>query len=109
MLNIGHTYTSVSMIDKGMVNFFRTLPIGGKKFTDAIVQSLGKEFKEAQEIKEQQLDLNKRKDPATKAVLPLLDNLLLEVRRSINYYFKKFNDGKAMSYFFSCQYGSIAC
>ncbi len=96
MLNIGHTYTSVSVIDKGMVNFFRTLPIGGKKFTDAIAQSLGKDFKEAQEIKETKLDLNSRKDPATKAVLPLLDNLLLEVRRSINYYFKKFNGGKSV-------------
>lgn len=96
MLNIGHTYTSVSMIDKGMVNFFRTLPIGGKKFTDAIAQSLGKNFKVAQEIKETKLDLNKRKDPVTKAVLPLLDNLLLEVKRSINYYFKKFNDGKSI-------------
>jgi len=96
VVNIGHNYTSVSMIEKGMVNFFRTLPIGGRKFTDAVAQSVSKGFNEAEEIKKKQLDLSNKEDPKVQAVLPLLDSLLLEIRRSINYYFKKFNKGKSM-------------
>ena len=96
IVNIGYSYTSISMVDKGMVNFFRTLPVGGKKFTDAISQSMGKSFKEAEEIKRNQLDLTDRENLAAQAILPLLDSLLLEISRSIDYYFKRFNEGKTM-------------
>ena len=96
IIDIGHTYTSISMVDKGMVNFFRTLPMGGKKFTDAIAQSMGKSFKEAEEIKRKQLNLADRENAPAQAILPLLDSLLLEIGRSIDYYFKKFNEGKTM-------------
>ncbi len=96
VVNIGYTYTSISMVNKGMVNFFRTLPMGGKKFTEAIAQFTNKNFKEAEEIKRKQLDLADKENVPAQAILPLLDSLLLEVSRSIDYYFKKFNEGKAM-------------
>ncbi len=94
--NIGHNYTSLNMIDKGFVRFSRTLPIGGKKITEAISQYFGKSFDEAEEYKKTKLDLMNSDDPAVNAVEQLVNSLSVELKRSINYYFNKFNEGKEM-------------
>jgi len=95
VINIGYNYTSINMVDKGMVRFSRTIPTGGRKITDSIASTLGKSFEEAEELKIKELDLTKE-NPLTKATLTLLDGLTLEIKRSINFYFNKFNDGKSM-------------
>jgi len=94
--NIGHNYTSLNMIDKGFVRFSRTLPVGGKKITEAISQYFGKSFDEAEEYKKTKLDLMNSDDPAVNAVEQLVNSLSVELKRSINYYFNKFNEGKEM-------------
>jgi type IV pilus assembly protein PilM len=96
VINIGYNYTSINMVDKGMVRFSRTIPTGGRKITDSIASTLGKSFEEAEELKIKELDLTKE-NPLTKATLTLLDGLTLEIKRSINFYFNKFNDGKTMN------------
>ena len=95
VINIGYNYTSINMVDKGMVRFSRTVPTGGRKITDSIASALGKSFEEAEEIKIKELDLTKE-GPLTKATMTLFDGLALEIKRSINFYFNKFNDGKTM-------------
>lgn len=95
IINIGYNYTSINMVDKGMVRFSRTIPTGGRKITDSIANTLGKSFEEAEEIKVKELDLAKE-SPLTKATITLFDGLALELKRSINFYFNKFNDGKTM-------------
>lgn len=95
VINIGYNYTSINMVDKGMVRFSRTIPTGGRKITDSIASALGKSFEEAEEIKIKELDLTKE-SPLTKATMALFDGLSLEIKRSINFYFNKFNDGKTM-------------
>ncbi len=94
--NIGHNYTSLNMIDKGFVRFSRTLPMGGKKITEAISQFLGKSIEEAEDYKKNELDLSNTSDSTVTAILQLVNSLNVEIKRSINYYFNKFNDGKEM-------------
>jgi type IV pilus assembly protein PilM len=95
IINIGYNYTSINMVDKGMVRFSRTIPTGGRKITDSIASTLGKSFEEAEEIKVKELDLTKE-SPLTKATITLFEGLALELKRSINFYFNKFNDGKTI-------------
>jgi len=96
IINIGHNYTTINMLNKGMIHFSRILPVGGKKITEAISHSLGKSFEEAEAIKIKELDLSKKDDPITQAALPIFNSLVLEFKRSISFYFNKFNEGKVM-------------
>ena len=41
-------------------------------------------------------DLLNKDDPVSQVVEPLANSLAIEIQRSVNYYFKKFNDGKVM-------------
>ena len=96
VVNSGHTYTSLNMIDKGFVRFSRTLPMGGKKITEAISQFTGKDFDTAEDYKKNEFSLLNKDDPIVQVVEPLASSLAIEIQRSVDYYFKKFNDGKVM-------------
>jgi len=97
IINIGYNYTSINMIDKGMVRFSRTLPTGGKKLTDAIANYFGKSYEESEEMKIKELDLTKADSPIFAATKSTFDNLSLEIKRSISFYFNKYNEGKTMN------------
>ncbi len=97
IVNIGYNYTSINIIDKGMVRFSRTLPIGGRKITESISNYFGKSYEESEEMKIKELDVIMLDTPITSSVKPLLDNLTLEIKRSISFYFNKFNEGKTMN------------
>ncbi len=96
VVNIGHNYTSLNMIDSGIVRFSRTLPLGGKKLTEAIAQYSGKSFEEAEAYKKEVFDLNNQNDPVVSAVEQLINSLSLEIKRSIDFYYNKYNEGKTM-------------
>ena len=94
--NVGHNYTSLGMIDNGIVRFSRTLPTGGKKLTEAISQYTGKSREEAEQYKKTHFDLNNLDDPIVSATEQLINSLALEIKRSIDFYYNKFNDGKVI-------------
>ncbi len=96
IVNIGHNYTSINMLHKGMIRFSRILPIGGRKITEAISMNLGRSFEEAEEMKIKNLDLNNTENEVTQASLPIFQSLILEIKRSISFYFNKFNEGKTL-------------
>ncbi|MGB9695306.1 MAG: type IV pilus assembly protein PilM [Caldisericaceae bacterium] len=97
IINIGHNYTSINMIDKGMVRFSRTLPVGGRSLTEAISSYFGKSYEESEEMKIKELDLSKTDSQIFAATKPIFDNLALEIKRSISFYFNKYNEGKTMN------------
>jgi type IV pilus assembly protein PilM len=97
IVNIGYNYTSINMMDKGMVRFSRILPVGGKKITDSISNYFGKSYEEAEEMKIKELDLTNVDSSIYAATKPLIDNLSLEIKRSVSFYFNKYNEGKAMN------------
>ncbi|MGB9793712.1 type IV pilus assembly protein PilM [Caldisericum exile] len=93
-INIGHSYTSINMVDKGLVRFSRIIPWGGKRLTDKIAYYFGIDSNLAENKKHEELDLSNKDSQIFKAVEEDLNELSLEVRRSISYYFAKYNEGK---------------
>jgi type IV pilus assembly protein PilM len=93
-INIGHNYTSINMVDKGLVRFSRVIPWGGKRLTDKIAYYFGLDSKLAENKKREELDLANKDSQIFKAVEEDLNELSIEIRRSISYYFAKYNEGK---------------
>ena len=96
LLGIGASYTEITIIKQGQFVLTRTIPIAGNAFTEAIRNALDIEEHEAVQIKENamQLVLSEEEratlDPssqqASRAIEPLLDELIREVRRSLAYH-----------------------
>ncbi len=94
VVNLGHNYTTINLVDKGLVRFSRIIPWGGKKLTEKISYYFGLDFKEAEEKKKKDLDLLDTNSEIFNSVLEDLKELSLELKRSISYYFAKYNDNK---------------
>lgn len=96
LLGIGAAYTEITIIKDGQFVLTRTIPIAGNAFTEAIRNALDVGEEEAGQIKEgaMQLVLSEEEratlDPAaqqaSRAIEPLLDELIREVRRSLAYH-----------------------
>lgn len=92
MVDIGATTTCVSIIDHGIFAMNRAIPHGGKLLTDALVQYFKISESDAEEGKSQ-LDLRDllseaglKENPPLRVIQPHVDDLIREVRRSLNYY-----------------------
>jgi len=85
LLNIGHTYTNISVIDGGKLRFIRNVNFGGSNISNEIANSFGISIEMAEEIKQQpdkwdELGLN------IKSVLrKSMPDLLEAIYRSIEY------------------------
>jgi type IV pilus assembly protein PilM len=96
LLGIGASYTEITIVKGGRFVLTRTIPIAGNAFTEAIKNALDVDEAEANQVKENamQLVLSEEEratlDPAaqqaSRAVEPLLDELIREVRRSLAYH-----------------------
>jgi type IV pilus assembly protein PilM len=82
------------MVDKGFMRFSRIFPWGGKKLTDKIASYFGLDEKSAEEKKKTELDLSNTNSQIFEAVQEELNELSLEIKRTISYYFAKYNEGK---------------
>lgn len=96
LLGIGASYTEITIIKDGQFVLTRTIPIAGNAFTEAVRNALDVAEEEANQLKENamQLVLSEEEratlDPAaqqaSRAIEPLLDELVREVRRSFAYH-----------------------
>ncbi|MCC6444276.1 MAG: type IV pilus assembly protein PilM [Armatimonadetes bacterium] len=95
LMDMGANHTDIDIIMRGNFALTRTIPISGSTMTNAIKTWLGCSLEEAEQAKER-VNLENAGDvsggytdgqePAARALVPLIDELLREVRRSINYY-----------------------
>jgi type IV pilus assembly protein PilM len=93
ILEIGGGHSEINLISQGNLEITRTIPISGDSLTNSIRTALGCEFAEA-EARKLDLDISilcdtpagSTEDPALRGVQNLIDELLREVRRSVNYY-----------------------
>ena len=92
IIDVGGEGTQVSVIDKGIFALTRLIPIGGKALTTAL-QNYFKMSPEDAEAGKRALDLNAlvnhdgpMENPPLRVVQPLVDELVREIRRSLNYY-----------------------
>ena len=95
LLNIGASYTSISIFKGGYLRHNRTVTVAGNSFTKAISQSLNLNVEEAEKIKKEKGMIRVEKDttpiaPTTmrifNVIVPILSELLTEVQRSFDYY-----------------------
>ncbi len=84
LVDLGASGTKLSVFRGGLPAFNRTLGVGGNNFTAAIAEGLGQDMAAAEMTKR---ELGVLPDTAAARFLqPLLDELLLEIRRSIEFY-----------------------
>jgi len=99
LMDLGANHTDINIIVRGNFALTRTIPISGNTMTNAIKTWLRCSQEEAEEAK-LRVNLDQSEDPvmgemrdqepALRALVPLMDEMLREVRRSINYYQAQF-------------------
>jgi type IV pilus assembly protein PilM len=91
LVDMGSSTTSMSVINDGMFAMARSIPLGSAALSEAL-KSYFKLSDEDAESGKAQLDLRElledggKENPPLKVVQPHLDDLVRELRRSLNYY-----------------------
>jgi type IV pilus assembly protein PilM len=92
LIDIGGSSTSMSVVTQGVFAMARSLPQGGQTLTDAL-KAYFRLSEEDAESGKAQLDLAElvddatpRENPPLRVVQPHIDDLIREVRRSLNYF-----------------------
>jgi type IV pilus assembly protein PilM len=96
LLEIGASYTEITIIKDRQFVLSRMIPIAGNAFTDAIRNALDISPEEANQLKESAMQvvlseeeratLDPAAQQASRAIEPHLDELIREVRRSLAYH-----------------------
>ncbi len=86
-------YSSINIIENGILRFTRVIPFGGKSLTRVIQDTIKVNEKDAETYLVTATDLNIEKYSKesetfriTEAILPNIEEFALEIRRSITYY-----------------------
>lgn len=101
LLDMGASHTEINLVTNGEVALTRTIPIAGNNLSLAVRNACGCTDEEAEALKcsvnlqdlLQPATDETRDDTALKAVQPLVDELLREIRRSINYHQSQLPEG----------------
>jgi type IV pilus assembly protein PilM len=104
LVNIGSNITSINVADQSMIRLTRMIPFGGTRVTQAIGSALGISMERAEELKQDVVNVNpdgqaevgSEAERATSAALPIIDDLVLEIRRSLNYYTTRFESDRPL-------------
>lgn len=87
LVDIGDRRTSFVIANGGIPSFTSSLPISGNALTDAIAKAMNIPFDEAEKTKFQYgIGSDFKNDAIYKAVRPVLENMVTEVQRSIEFY-----------------------
>ena len=106
LVDMGASHTDVNVISRGEFALTRNIPIAGVSFTNAIRSLAGATFEEAEQMKLEmargvpldQISAAQAENRSWKVVQPLLDEMIREIRRSINYYHSQFPEGNVDSF-----------
>jgi type IV pilus assembly protein PilM len=101
-MDIGASHAEINLVSKGNLALTRTIPIAGSSITNALKNAENCSEDEAEQ-KKFEIDLNELVDapsdavigPSLKVVQSLIDELLREIRRSVNFYQSQLPDGSA--------------
>ena len=93
LVNSGYSFTSINIIEDGVLRFTRVIPFGGKSLIRVIQDTLKINEKDAETYLVTACDLNLEKYSKdsdtfriTESILPIIEEFALEIRRSITYY-----------------------
>lgn len=96
LVELGATYTHISIVANSQFVLSRSITIAGNSFTEAIASALGLEAAQADEVKEndvrvvmsesERAQLSPVGQEASRALDPLMEELVREIRRSFAFY-----------------------
>lgn len=92
ILDIGAELSQIILFQNGVPCVTRSIPIGGRRFTEIIIQSLNLDFSEAENLKKHQKGLLRRPDlnddltDIHQNLVMLSADLARELRRTLDYY-----------------------
>ncbi|MFH1895861.1 MAG: type IV pilus assembly protein PilM [bacterium] len=90
VLSFSSNTTDLGVIQAGLVRFTRSLPLGGDTLARSISEGLNIPLSQAEEYKKSYgLDDEKLEGKITKASAPILNMLVSEVRRSVDFYLSR--------------------
>jgi type IV pilus assembly protein PilM len=99
LVDIGSSRTNISVIANGVFSMTRSIPQGGQTLTDALKGYFKLEEADA-EAGKAQLDVRElleeggpKENPPLRVLQPHLDDLVREIRRSLNYYQSQQSEG----------------
>jgi type IV pilus assembly protein PilM len=104
LVNIGSNITSINVADQSMIRLTRMLPFGGTRISQAIASALGISTERADQLKQEtvnvdpdaNLEAGSEAERATSAALVVIDELVLEIHRSLNYYTTRFESDRPL-------------
>jgi len=100
IVDIGAASTNVSVVSKGIFSMTRTIPQGGQTLTEALKQYFNLSSDDAEEGKaaldfSALIDDKPAENPPLRVLQPHVDDLIREIRRSLNYYQSQHADAGA--------------
>ena len=90
LLNLGAGFSSINILKGNISCFTRETPIGGKNIDQAISEKLNISLEEADHLK---CNPGERKEEIAEIAKPVIENLLSEIRLSVDYYENQFEKG----------------
>jgi type IV pilus assembly protein PilM len=87
IVDIDAVRTSLIINDKGALEFTSSLPIAGNAFTESVARAFDLNFEEAEKL-QQEVGITETPEgeEVKKALLPVLNNLLDEIKNTIRFY-----------------------
>jgi len=87
ILDINTLRTSFIIYDQDTLHFTSSIPIAGNIFTESVAKAMGITAEEAEKIKRRNgLDESKDNGVVKKAIVPVFNNLISEIRNIIRFY-----------------------
>jgi len=90
LINLGASSTQLAIIEKGNINVIRSISTGGTALARAVSSELDLEISQAEEYKKSYgLDETKLQGKVTRAIKPVLDSIIEEIKKAISFYKEK--------------------
>jgi type IV pilus assembly protein PilM len=87
LIDIGAYETSISVVEQGVLRFCRSITSGGETITKAIASNLNVDEARAEQFKKDfGINTAKLEGQVLKSIQPIINNLLTEIKRSIEFY-----------------------
>lgn len=87
LIDIGSYETSISVVEKGILRFCRTITSGGETITKAITSNLNVDEERAEQFKKDfGINTEKLEGNILKSIQPIINSLITEIKRSIEFY-----------------------
>jgi type IV pilus assembly protein PilM len=107
IVDIGDRRTSFSIAIGGFLCFTSSIPLCGQALTDAISKGMSISYKEAEKIKiSYGIGNDLKNDPLFKLQQPILENLVQEIERSIDFYLTGLKYSKTIDKIILCGGGA---